>query len=392
MLRVVVRGIRPEDYARLSRIAKKSFNRDASARAGVYYVAALFRVDPRGALRILTSKLSRLGPVHRLPILNSFLSLSFSDLAPEYGNRQEEIPAEVLAQLVRLTFWVPDALAETAPTGGIRPVDGAEYARSALLTRFLNTPGEATYRALLDFQEDPNCPIPSSRLRSMARKRALQDSDSEPWLPGEAEQFEDRHEGAPRTAADLQTLVLSRIEDMQHDLVHGDFGQGRVLQVLKNEVDVQNWLADRLRLTQRQSYSVERESHVADEKEPDIRIRAKSTDANVAVEVKLAEDWTLKQLEEALTRQLCGQYLRARGGRHGLLLLVHKTARPRGWRDAKTRRYHTFAEVHDRLSRLATRIRSQGMDAPQPLVAMIDVSGMSSASGRERNGAKRQRA
>ena len=63
---------------------------------------------------------------------------------------------------------------------------------------------------------------------------------------------------------------------------------------------MQKWTADRLRLKQGRAYSVEREVHVADEKEPDVRLRAKASDASVPLEVKVAETWTLPELDAAL--------------------------------------------------------------------------------------------
>src|SRR5207244_8192423 len=68
---------------------------------------------------------------------------------------------------------------------------------------------------------------------------------------------------------------------MQYDLHHDDFQQGEALAGLPREKPVQKWTADRLRLKQRCSYSVEREVHVADENEPDIRLRAKVADPSV---------------------------------------------------------------------------------------------------------------
>jgi hypothetical protein len=49
---------------------------------------------------------------------------------------------------------------------------------------------------------------------------------------------------------------------------------------------MQNWVADRLRLKQGRAYSVEREPRVVDEKEPDVRSRAKVSDASVAIEIR----------------------------------------------------------------------------------------------------------
>src|SRR5258708_1221679 len=141
-----------------------------------------------------------------------------------------------------------------------------------------------------------------------------------------------------------------------HRLLHGDFAQGLTLKSLHGEVDIQNWVADRLRLKQGRFFSVEREPHVADEKEPDVRVRAKATDAHVAMEIKVAETWTLKDLEEALEIQLCGRYLRATEGRHGVLLLVHQDARPKGWMDSTAGVFLSFQEVVARLSARAAII------------------------------------
>jgi hypothetical protein len=174
----------------------------------------------------------------------------------------------------------------------------------------------------------------------------------------------------------LQFAALRRLEDMQHDLLHGDFGQGLTLKNLTNEVDVQNWVADRLRLKQGRSYSIEREPIVIGEKKPDVRFRA---DASVAMEIKVAESWTLRELENALEYQLCGRYLRANDGRHGILLLVHQGARSKGWKDTNTGRFLSFAEVMTYLTGRAELIASGVRDSPQPEVCAIDVSSCETA-------------
>jgi hypothetical protein len=126
-------------------------------------------------------------------------------------------------------------------------------------------------------------------------------------------------------------------------------------------------------LKQGRSYSVDREVHVADEKEPDIRLRCKPTDATMPIEVKVAESWTLEQLEDALVKQLCGRYLRAKDGRHGILLLVHQTHRPRGWPRKKGTAL-TFTEVVAHLKKMAVGISGAAVGGQQPEIASIDVS------------------
>jgi hypothetical protein len=193
-------------------------------------------------------------------------------------------------------------------------------------------------------------------------------------VPADALTFEQRHEAPSRTAKDLQSVLLRRLEDIQHDLLHGDFSQGQTLKALPHEANVQNWVADRLRLKQGTSFSVERETHVAGEKEPDVRIRAKATDASVAMEIKVGKSWSLKELEDALEVQLCGRYLRAKDGRYGVLLLVLQQPRAKGWEDTATGVFLSFEKVVARLSAKAALIAGSHHDAPQPEVAVLDVS------------------
>ena len=166
---------------------------------------------------------------------------------------------------------------------------------------------------------------------------------------------------------------------MQHELHHGDFQQGKTLANLIGERAVQNWTADRLAFQARSiRLGRAREVHVADEKEPDIRLRAKATDASVPVEIKIAQSWKLEELESALKDQLCGKYLRAKDGRHGILLLVYQAPKPGGWPDHVGKAL-TFSEVVSHLRAMAVAISAAAFDAPQPEIAILDVSSFTEA-------------
>ena len=128
-------------------------------------------------------------------------------------------------------------------------------------------------------------------------------------------------------------------------------------------------------------YSIEREPHVAEEKEPDLRFRAKASDANVATEIKVAESWTLPQLEDALVKQLCGQYLRAQGSREGILLLVHQMPRPKGW-ELPDGTFLNFEAVVERLRASAEKIRKSSLSGPQPEICVVDASSCARAATR----------
>jgi hypothetical protein len=100
----------------------------------------------------------------------------------------------------------------------------------------------------------------------------------------------------------------------------------------------------------------------------------------VPTEVKVAESWTLDDLEAALKDQLCGKYLRARDGRHGILLLVHQTPRPKGWQGHGA--VLTFEQVVAHLRAMAVAIAASRPDAPQPEIAVLDVSGFNEKNKR----------
>jgi hypothetical protein len=234
-------------------------------------------------------------------------------------------------------------------------------------------PGRAAFDAILRLLNVPDFPVRASRLRALAHERAAQDAEHAAWYADEALRFEQQFERPPVTGRELQLVALQRLEDLQHELINGDFQQGTTLRALPNERAVQNWMADRLRQLQANAYSIEREVHVAGEKEPDLRFRAKASDASVATEIKIAGSWTLEQLEDALVKQLCGQYLRADDGREGILLLVHQAARPIGWKQADGS-YLTFEALLQHLHGLAARIRRESSSGPQPEVFAIDVS------------------
>jgi hypothetical protein len=268
--------------------------------------------------------------------------------------------------------------------------DDAENARNAAFNRLFNTPGRATFDAILRLAKVEGFPISAARLREFAKERAAKDSESAPWKPSEVFAFEETAETEPQTARDLQMVALRRLADMQYDLLHDDFQQGETLAGLSDEKAVQKWTADRLRLKQGRSYSVEREVHVADEKEPDVRLRARATDASIPLEVKVAETWTLPQLEAALSTQLCDQYLRAREGRHGILLLVHQKPRLRGW--TLKRKRLTFDAVFARLRTMAAKIAGSASGAPQPEVVALDVSSFPQQKAAKKKAAKKKAA
>jgi hypothetical protein len=377
MLSVLVRGLR-DDRQRFAEWAIARFNGVEESGIGALYLGAAFAVDSEAATDALMARLDTLQTRDQTELVKQVLPRVFGTEFRSGNVARPELTFASLERLVVIAFRTIRLEEDHDRVSGqvFSPDerDNAEEARSAAFNQLLETAGRATYDAIFRLAANPDFPIPRTRLYELARDRAGQDSENAPRLPAAVVAFEQSAEMEPSTPKDLQRVALRRLDDLQHDLLHTDFAQGATVKTLPNEPAVQNWVADRLRLKQGLAYSVEREPHVVDEKEPDVRLRAKVTDASVAIEIKVAESWTLEDLEVALTDQLCGRYLRARDARHGILLLVHQEARPRGWQDTKTRDFLTFNEVVRRLRARAARIAGTGPDAPLPEIAVLDVT------------------
>jgi hypothetical protein len=376
VLDIVVRGP-PSERNRLKTLLLKRFETETTPAASSLYVAALFSIDGASATDAVFEKLKKLKrkdqPVFAQRVLPNIFGRRFSEDAPLIQN----LPLPSLERLVRLAFEavrIEDDTVHPSETAYFPDErDDAESARGAAFSRLLNIPGRAGFDAIMRLAKVPGFPISPARLREFAKQRAAKDSELTPWKPREVVAFEKTAEMEPHTPRELQLLSLRRLSDMQYDLVNDDFQQGETLAGLQNEKAVQKFIADRLRLKQGRSYSVEREVHVADEKEPDVRLRAKVTDASVPLEIKVAESWTFEELEAALKTQLCDKYLRARDTRHGILLLVHQEPRTRGWSTLSGKKL-TFVEVVAHLKRMAVKISGSAVDAPQPAIATLDVT------------------
>jgi hypothetical protein len=381
VLQIIVSGLaEPEnERERFERWGIAKFEQEPDVAVAVQYLSAVFGINPKAATSVLVARATVVDEEAQLALVDQFLNACFGDSISGSTLKPITAPsADIIEELMLLSFKKHKQVgARRRPAGVVYRTDDADYAdqaRTAIFSQFVKTPGSATYHALRRLQHDSTFPVPPIRLRALAEQRAVEDSEAAPWPPGEAYAFEQSKQAAPRTGKDLRSVLVGRIEDMQHDLLHDDFSQGQTLKGIGSEKEVQKWVADRLRLKQGRSFSVEREPHVVDEKEPDVRIRAKATDANVSIEIKVAESWSLTELYDALEVQLCGRYLRSDQGRYGVLLLVHQNARPMGWKDNASGRYLAFPQVVDRLRERALAISGASHNSPQPEVAVLDVS------------------
>ncbi len=342
----------------------------------IEYLGAAFELDPKSAAAAMLAEAKKMQNPERSDFLQQTMAVYFGR---SHTRRRGSVtaPFEMLEELIRAAYGAIDPAHDAVHEGVYSPDlrDDAESARSHLVEMLAKTPGRGSYETLRRLNDDPDFNSSPGRFEELAMARAAEDSEHAPWDGAAVARFESDFDDTPRTGADLRLLTRRRLEDIEHDLTKGDFAQAGTLRELQGgETAVQNFIAERLRIAQGEAYSVEREAHVVDEKEPDIRVRAQVTDASVSVEVKdLESDWSLADLEEALRDQLCGRYLRDKGHRHGILLLVHRQQRPKGWL-ASDGGFWTLQQVVAHLQKMADEIAARGPDAPDAGIVIIDVA------------------
>lgn len=378
ILSVLVRGLPTVRQQDLCNMVLTRFRATAEPQTAALYLGAAYAIDGKGATDALVKKLDQISDAKKTVLVERVLPQIFGSRTSLISPENVKLDLPTLERLVVLAYQTVrveddhDRMNKGAYSPDER--DDAQDARSAAFSLLVKTPGRATFDALLRLIEVPGFPISAARLRALALQRASEDAEACPWDSSEAQHFEVQFERAPVTGRELQLVVLQRLEDLQHDLLHGDFQQGTTLIALPDERAVQEWLADRMRLVQGISYSIEREPETAQRKKPDLVFTAKAGNAKVPAEIKIAGSWTVAQLEDALENQLCGQYLRAQDCREGIFVLVQQMPRTRGW-ELPDGSFITFEQLVQRLRDLAADIRQRASPAgPQPEVAIIDVA------------------
>lgn len=375
-LSIVVMGADEANRARLAPLALDRFAAgDPTDNATAIYLATAFRIDPANAVTATAMKLDGMSINEQQQLAKAALPLIFGGWAMRDDGLQTVLPIEVLERLIVIAFTIVKVEDDNVhPTGEVYSPDArddAERARGGAFNRLLATPGRAAFAVLKRLSQTPGFSVSPGRMRELMARRAAADSEYAPWTAGEAVAREQQFDAAPRTPADLRRVAMRRFSDIDHDLHHADFAQGITLKRLQNEREVQVWVANELRSRKGRAYIGEREPHVVEEKEPDIRLQATASDASLPIEIKVAESWPLHELEKALKVQLGGRYLRAKDAKHGILLLVHKE--PHTWNGPNGEKWK-LAQVVEHLCAMAVETASRGEAEPQAVIAVIDVT------------------
>lgn len=377
---VIIRGL-PAATTSLSDLVRSRAAAAQDPKIVAYMLSILAAIDADLAMDVLRERFDDFDEQARTMMCSVLLPRLYGDRYHRDTEVAHRISFPKLEELVLLAFeGIRPESDIMRPSGEVFSPDwrdNAQDARDAVFNRLGATPGEATHGALMRLSGKEGFAIPPDRLHTLARRHAENDAVLAAWRPEDVVTFETAFDRAPSTTADLQLLARRRAERIDHDLRHDRFSQGDTVQALPDENAVQRWFADRFESLQLNAYTVVRESHVVEEKEPDITLTSRMSGVTLPIEIKVIDGMSVPEMEAALETQLCGQYLRHDGARHGILLLVHQNPKLQGWVLTGHAGFASLATVLKHLDEKATEIRSRLPDGPQPIVVCIDVSTIS---------------
>ncbi len=329
-LLVIVQGSASVNDHELAALAKQTARAASSTELAAIWFGVWVGVDPEHAIPSVTAHLasipdSRGQTEFALIFVTRILGGRGSETT---GVRQRYATPRYLKELFLLMqrYIREDEDIDRSGGGVYSPGlrDNAQDARNALFNQLKQIPGKEAYVALAEIAAKH--PHAESRpwLVSHAHAKAEQDADLAPWSPAHVRDFHEHLDRTPTNYRELADLAIMRLLDLKDDLENGDDSVARVLQRVKMEPEMRNFLAHELREKALGRYTITQEEEFADDKRPDLRFRGAGFDAPVPVELKLAERWTGPELFERLENQLSGDYLRDNRSARGIFALVNR--------------------------------------------------------------------
>ena len=292
----------------------------------VLVLAAWLQVDPDAALK----HFQRQRQVNIDAAKDLFLALAShfgGDWRHKTPLRTETWSAQILERLVRLSLAYIDPAEDKPRREGSYSPDARDYAedfRRWVINLLGKREGRDAHDALHRLADATELPQAwRDQFKATAEAQAENATERPPWSENQVIEFADLHERDPATAEELFRIALDRLKDIKDDIEKGDFSDRGLFRPRMDETDMQKWLAGRLQRESRRRYNVVREAEVDQRKKPDIRLYDPRT-GYVSVEIKPVEKgdrYTYNELVGALENQLVGQYMRAAGSRHGVLVI-----------------------------------------------------------------------
>ena len=371
VLRVLVEGGGEAERSAAARECAARYAADPAGALAILWLRGLFGFDAARGAEVLVDGLEDPGdPDVQTRALETFSALFCDPDAVAFEVADPARRASLLGRLVRCVYAFVRPEDDQTHDGAYHPDtrDKAQHARWRLLELLLHAPGPAARRVVSELADDDDFAHVADWLRHRNRQRAAADADfARRYSPEDVRALETRLEAPPKDRDGLFDVMMDRLEDLAHDLRHDDLSDRRTVKGIAGEAEMQRTLARRLRDAANDAYTVTREEEVADGKRTDIRLLAAGSGPKAVLEIKIADNWRLTELERALRDQLVGKYMRHSDCKAGCLLLTWRGEKKSWGRGERL----TFGQLVERL-----REKAKAVEGDPPHDVRLGVFGL----------------
>jgi hypothetical protein len=144
---------------------------------------------------------------------------------------------------------------------GVR--DYAQNARNVLFDLLSKLPGKSSYTAITELIEEHPVPAYQNHFKTLAYRRAEEDSDIEVWSVGQLIEFEESLTMTPATHRQLFELVVHQLDDLKSWLELGNDSQFQTWQKVPLEKEMGNLIVSTLNRSSHGRYTIVQEPELA---------------------------------------------------------------------------------------------------------------------------------
>jgi hypothetical protein len=278
------------------------------------------------------------------------------------GNDLDAI-ARLYPLVIKFVRPEDDAVHDGEGAYHVGPREFAERFRNRLFGWLGSNRDERTYEMIQGLADRRELAAFRDGLLNLADRWAWNSAPCVPLSENQAVDLCTRFTVPPDSPQDLFEIAKDRLDDIRLDVENGrhsiraSFQSARGTDADVKESELQTLIAHDLEKSSRGYYTVHREQEFDRKKKPDICLHNSSVNGIVAIEVKVADNWRLKQLTKGLSDQLVGHYLRNESAAHGIYLLC-SVGNKRHWKLAPETSLD-FGGLVKHLNELAGKIQAE---------------------------------
>lgn len=341
------------------------------------WLPALFTIEPAAATERLEALCADV-PVSRESKAVAWIAQLFGRHARHVVDfAHPGFDADLLLRLTRFAYRHVDRADDRHHEGMFSPDtrDDAETGRNALLSALLATSGADGWRVKLELAADPELAHLRDRLHALAVDASAREADGEPFSDDDVAGLALHRDPGARTTADMAAVLRDRLDDTM-ELLLTDASPRELWSTITDEKLMRRTLAATLQQLAAGGYVVAQEGVTAEEKEMDLRLVSTSAAVTppqeAAIELKLGDDRSGRDLRDTIRNQLLAKYLAPDHRRAGALVVT--CARARMWDHPDTGERLDFAGLIAMLEDEARAVMAAAPDALFVLVAGYDLT------------------